>query len=393
MAKQTINIGAAPNDGTGTPLRTSFDYCNQNFTELYTATGPSGNNIVVPGSATITGDLTVDTSTLKVDSANDRVGIGTASPTAALDILGAFGTSTGAAVIRNNSAANASNISQVQFFAANSFAGSEQVASIHGSNPNAAANNGGALVFSTSLNGTGTTPTERYRIGNDGTATWSVGGSTAMTLNSTGLGVGVSPSYKLDVNGTARIGTVGTAGRAALIYSASASNLTIEQTNNGSGSHVFDVKLPGWTTDVFTVSSGSTTRFTLTGDGNVGVGVTPSALVGATRVEIKGSNSANLSLRSGSANASARDWMVASNVAAFGDFVVRQGASQGAEPNSGTDRMYFDPSGNIIITPTSTPPTLTVNGQIAINATSNTNLRFSYRGSDGVTRVANITLA
>ena len=38
MAKQTINIGASPNDGTGTPLRTSFDYCNQNFTELYTRT-------------------------------------------------------------------------------------------------------------------------------------------------------------------------------------------------------------------------------------------------------------------------------------------------------------------------------------------------------------------
>ena len=32
-------------------------------------------------SATITGDLTVDTSTLKVDSTNNRVGIGTASPT------------------------------------------------------------------------------------------------------------------------------------------------------------------------------------------------------------------------------------------------------------------------------------------------------------------------
>lgn len=57
MAKQTINIGASPNDGTGTPLRTSFDYCNLNFTELYTAVGPSGNNIVCPGSATITGAL------------------------------------------------------------------------------------------------------------------------------------------------------------------------------------------------------------------------------------------------------------------------------------------------------------------------------------------------
>jgi hypothetical protein len=61
MAKQTINIGASPNDGTGTPLRTAFDYTNQNFTELYTATGPSGNNIVVPGNATITGAATVGT--------------------------------------------------------------------------------------------------------------------------------------------------------------------------------------------------------------------------------------------------------------------------------------------------------------------------------------------
>ena len=81
MSKQTINIGASPNDGTGTPLRTSFDYTNQNFTELYTAVGPSGNNIVVPGNATITGDLTVDTNVLKVDTTNNRVGIGTASPT------------------------------------------------------------------------------------------------------------------------------------------------------------------------------------------------------------------------------------------------------------------------------------------------------------------------
>jgi len=35
MAQQIINIGAAPNDGQGTPLRTSFEYCDENFTELY----------------------------------------------------------------------------------------------------------------------------------------------------------------------------------------------------------------------------------------------------------------------------------------------------------------------------------------------------------------------
>ena len=49
MAKQTINIGAAPNDGTGTPLRTSFDYTNQNFTELYTALG---GGVGLPGATT-----------------------------------------------------------------------------------------------------------------------------------------------------------------------------------------------------------------------------------------------------------------------------------------------------------------------------------------------------
>jgi hypothetical protein len=45
--------------------------------------------LVTAGSATITGDLTVDTSTLKVDSTNNRVGIGTASPSYDLQVNGA----------------------------------------------------------------------------------------------------------------------------------------------------------------------------------------------------------------------------------------------------------------------------------------------------------------
>ena len=42
--------------------------------------------------ATVTGDMTVDTSTLKVDSSNNRVGVGTASPTSALHVSGGAGT-------------------------------------------------------------------------------------------------------------------------------------------------------------------------------------------------------------------------------------------------------------------------------------------------------------
>lgn len=45
MAQEVINIGAAPNDGQGDPIRTSFFKCNNNFTELYdrVQTSPPGN--------------------------------------------------------------------------------------------------------------------------------------------------------------------------------------------------------------------------------------------------------------------------------------------------------------------------------------------------------------
>jgi len=39
MTKQVVNIGAVPGDGSGDPLRVSFNKINQNFTELYTDIG------------------------------------------------------------------------------------------------------------------------------------------------------------------------------------------------------------------------------------------------------------------------------------------------------------------------------------------------------------------
>lgn len=42
MPQQLINIGSSDNDGTGDPLRTAFDKCNDNFTELYGSGGGGG---------------------------------------------------------------------------------------------------------------------------------------------------------------------------------------------------------------------------------------------------------------------------------------------------------------------------------------------------------------
>jgi hypothetical protein len=74
---------------------------------------------------------------------------------------------------------------------------------------------------------------------------------------------------------------------------------------------------------------------------------------------------------------------------------VRLGSSSGAMLlyAGNNERARIDSSGNLIQSAPTTTPTLATNGQMVFNLTSNTNLRVSVRGSDGVTRTANITLA
>jgi len=57
------------------------------------------------------------------------------------------------------------------------------------------------------------------------------------------------------------------------------------------------------------------------------------------------------------------------------------------------ERVRVDGSGNVINNVNTSAPTLTANQQMVFALTSNTNLRVSVRGTDGVTRVANLTLA
>jgi len=57
MAKQNINIGSYPSDGTGDPIRVSFNKINQNFTELYDSLNSITNNIQESNSALSTVSL------------------------------------------------------------------------------------------------------------------------------------------------------------------------------------------------------------------------------------------------------------------------------------------------------------------------------------------------
>ena len=75
----------------------------------------SGHNLVVPGNitgsgtATITGDLTVDTSTLKVDSSNNKVGIGLTAPQELLHIKD------GSIAVGNGTASNNARVGKIGF--------------------------------------------------------------------------------------------------------------------------------------------------------------------------------------------------------------------------------------------------------------------------------------
>jgi len=234
-------------------------------------------------SATITGDLTVDTSTLKVDSTNDRVGIGTASPAAGakLGVTGAtvvstsdyIGSSTWAARFTGSSNGASSGIS----FLTNSSSGFPTPASIHAT-PIADYRSALVLTYSADSSGAGyfavnryspigPSTLEHYKIDNTGVATWSnVGGvsGTAMTLNSTGLGVGGSPTSKLTIfagaDGDVGFFRGGSTRQLQLGTSATAGYLNVDNASAG-----FELRVNG-TARIYTDVSG-----------NVGIGVTPSA--------------------------------------------------------------------------------------------------------------------
>ena len=155
----------------------------------------SVNNILGAGgtatlaSATITGDLTVDTSTLKVDSANNRVGIGTATPAEALTVAGkirsvssTFGLSD---VIAETTAGTGTGYARLIVKTADREWRLINDASTSGSP---------FIIYDATANA------ESLRIATAGVYTFGDGaGGTRMTLNSTGLGVGGSPLGKLTI--------------------------------------------------------------------------------------------------------------------------------------------------------------------------------------------------
>ena len=309
-------------------------------------------------SATITGDLTVDTSTLKVDSTNNRVGIVNASPSFPLDLTGTgsntpfrllsgSGTSIRFDTTRNVGAVNRNWILGCDETAEGSF----------------------ALIPSTALGGaTFTNPV--YRVTAAGVHTFFDGaGGTYATLNSTGLGVGTVPAngiklatYVTTAGGPATSGTTQSAG--SLRIGAASTNGIMDMGTAGSYSWIQPTNASNLATNYDLVLNPN--------GGNVGVGVTPSAWGGNTKAMQLGDYAAIFSnTANGSANISMNasfdgtNWKYKnSNWPANYSSQINGQHQWWNAPSSGaggagttatfTQAMTLDASGNLLVGTTST---------------------------------------
>ena len=132
-------------------------------------------------SATISGDLTVDTNVLKVNTTTNRVGINTTTPTQNLQITGSGDPLTvdGCSAIKLT----------------NTVSGRAAIVGLDDSQNFIVWNVGTEVSETIKFLTGGGSGKEQYRITHGGVFNWYDGaGSARMTLNSTGLGIGVVPA-------------------------------------------------------------------------------------------------------------------------------------------------------------------------------------------------------
>jgi len=333
-------------------------------------------------SATITGDLTVDTSTLKVDSANNRVGIGTASPISQFANTNTTDTITG--TVTDGFAWRSVSNDWAAAIIARPASGNAYALRAHTGGATASDYplwlSSGASAGNTVLSVTG-----------NGIFTFGDGaGGTRMTLNSTGLGVGDAPATnsRITIGSTNATGfqyalrTTGiTTGRSQIYLNNTSGDLIagIEGSSAGSsitGSAAYSGFIGTFTNNPFYLVANSAIRATIDTAGNVGVGVTPSAswFTGAKVIQFGGTGAI---WNNGSNNTSVSSNAIVGN---SGSTYIFNTAASYYSQTTGAHIFYTAPSGTAGNAITWTQAmTLDASGNLLVGTTSTSNTTQGFK--------------
>lgn len=184
----------------------------------------------------------------------------------------------------------------------------------------------------------------------------------ALAVVSGNVGIGATPTSKLTVGGDMRALAGG-----SLILNNPGNTASGAIRFNDSGALIFS-------------RGGAVDSMQIDSTGNLGIGTaSPTAALDLVR-----SGDGGLQFRTGTRTVGIGQ--------VSGEASVYWGSGTRLSFFSGTDRGYVDVGGGWVLGVPASPPSLSTNNTVTFNLTSNTNLRISARGTDGVTRVANIPL-
>jgi hypothetical protein len=379
MAQQTISVGTVANDGSGDPARTAFNKINANFSELYP--------VLTGGAPLVAADISDSTATGRaVISAADAAALTALSNVFSSTLKGVAPASGGSAntFLNGAGAFTGTAAGKAMLEAATATAQTALLSAVVGDSGS------GGTKGLVPAPATGDAAAGKF-LKADGT--FAVPASGGTPAGSTG-----QPQYNSAGAFGAMTGVVWT--DATKNWALTAGTVTTSQPmmsfqqgwNNAATTFVgYDINInytaAGAGSSMFTIRDGSTNHFQIDrfGQGYFNSGANFGAAVGGSVLVSVG---AGISI----ANNRGLSWTNSGNVTGTIDAGVFRNAAGVMEINNGVAGTFRDLKLRSVIQnpPSSVAPA--VNGEMVVEATSNTTLTFKLKGTDGTVRTATLTL-